>query len=47
MVYKYMVKEKFDLVFYFGDYIYEYGLNEYVLKIGNVCMYNSVEIIML
>lgn len=30
--YKHMAKEKLDLVFHLGDYIYEYGPNEYVSK---------------
>lgn len=32
--YKHMAKEKLDLVFHLGDYIYEYGPNEYVSKTG-------------
>lgn len=43
--YKHMAKEKLDLVFHLGDYIYEYGPNEYVSKTGNVRTHNSAEII--
>ncbi|AKE22072.1 MULTISPECIES: alkaline phosphatase PhoD [Bacillus] len=45
--YKHMAKEKLDLVFHLGDYIYEYGPNEYVSKTGNVRTHNSAEIITL
>ena len=41
--YKHMAKEKLDLVFHLGDYIYEYGPNEYV-KTGNVRTHSSAEV---
>lgn len=45
--YKHMAKEDLDLVFHLGDYIYEYGPNEYVASTGNVRVHNSPEIITL
>lgn len=45
--YEHMAKEKLDLVFHLGDYIYEYGPNEYVSKSGNVRTHNGPEIITL
>lgn len=45
--YKHMSKEDLDLVFHLGDYIYEYGPNEYVSNTGNVRTHNSPEIITL
>jgi alkaline phosphatase D len=43
--YKHMAREDLDLVFHLGDYIYEYGPNEYVSFTGNVRTHNSPEII--
>ncbi|OQP07765.1 alkaline phosphatase [Geobacillus sp. 46C-IIa] len=43
--YKHMARENLDLVFHLGDYIYEYGPNEYVSFTGNVRTHNSPEII--
>ncbi|PLT29475.1 alkaline phosphatase [Peribacillus deserti] len=45
--YKHMAKEDLDLVFHLGDYIYEYGPNEYISPTGNVRVHNSPEIITL
>ncbi|WP_085524502.1 alkaline phosphatase D family protein [Tuberibacillus sp. Marseille-P3662] len=42
--YKHMAKEDLDLVLHLGDYIYEYGPNEYVASTGNVRSHNSPEI---
>lgn len=42
-----MAKEKLDLVFHLGDYIYEYGPNEYVSKTGNVRTHSGPEIMSL
>lgn len=42
--YKHMAKEDLDLVFHLGDYIYEYGPNEYVAKSGNVRDHKGPEI---
>ncbi|WP_173917488.1 alkaline phosphatase [Halobacillus sp. Marseille-Q1614] len=42
--YKHMAKEELDLVFHLGDYIYEYGPNEYVAGTGNVRMHKGPEI---
>ncbi|SEA25597.1 alkaline phosphatase D [Thalassobacillus cyri] len=42
--YKHMAKEDLDLVFHLGDYIYEYGPNEYVAKTGNVRTHKGPEI---
>ncbi|WP_079527048.1 alkaline phosphatase D family protein [Halobacillus hunanensis] len=42
--YKHMAKENLDLVFHLGDYIYEYGPNEYVSGTGNVRDHNGPEI---
>ncbi|MBY0097236.1 alkaline phosphatase D family protein [Mesobacillus maritimus] len=43
--YKHMANEDLDLVFHLGDYIYEYGANEYVASGGNVRTHNGEEII--
>lgn len=45
--YQHMAKEKLDLVFHLGDYIYEYGPNEYVSKTGNVRTHSGPEIMSL
>ncbi|MBM7587712.1 alkaline phosphatase D [Bacillus pakistanensis] len=45
--YKHMAKEDLDLVFHLGDYIYEYGPNEYVASTGNVRSHSGPEIISL
>jgi alkaline phosphatase D len=45
--YKHMAKEDLDLVFHLGDYIYEYGPNEYVANTGNVRSHSGPEIISL
>ncbi|MGJ7919104.1 alkaline phosphatase D family protein [Neobacillus sp. LXY-4] len=45
--YKHLAKEDLDLVFHLGDYIYEYGANEYLSPTGNVRAHNSDEIITL
>ncbi|PLR77422.1 alkaline phosphatase [Bacillus sp. V3-13] len=45
--YQHMAKEELDLVFHLGDYIYEYGPNEYVAPTGNVRTHNSPEIVTL
>ncbi|WP_158734815.1 alkaline phosphatase [Alteribacillus sp. YIM 98480] len=45
--YKHMAKEDLDLVFHLGDYIYEYGPNEYVAGTGNVRSHNGPEIMTL
>ncbi|MDQ0220431.1 alkaline phosphatase [Peribacillus cavernae] len=45
--YKHMAKEDLDLVFHLGDYIYEYGPNEYISASGNTRTHNSPEIITL
>ncbi|WP_174614554.1 alkaline phosphatase D family protein [Virgibacillus ihumii] len=45
--YKHMAKEDLDLVFHLGDYIYEYGPNEYVSGSGNVRTHSGPEIITL
>ncbi|MGI8315947.1 alkaline phosphatase D family protein [Halobacillus mangrovi] len=42
--YKHMAKEDLDLVFHLGDYIYEYGPNEYVSRTGNVRTHKGPEI---
>ncbi|MFD2680288.1 alkaline phosphatase D family protein [Bacillus seohaeanensis] len=42
--YKHMAKEDLDLVFHLGDYIYEYGPNEYVASSGNVRTHSGPEI---
>ncbi|GGB52804.1 alkaline phosphatase D [Lentibacillus populi] len=42
--YKHMAKEDLDLVFHLGDYIYEYGPNEYVSGSGNVRTHSGPEI---
>ncbi|WP_413303481.1 alkaline phosphatase [Bacillus sp. 1P10SD] len=34
--YQHLAKEELDLVFHLGDYIYEYGPNEYIASTGNV-----------
>ncbi|WP_210366189.1 alkaline phosphatase [Bacillus sp. REN3] len=45
--YKHMAKEDLDLVFHLGDYIYEYGANEYLSPTGNVRTHKGQEIITL
>ncbi|HWO98031.1 MAG TPA: alkaline phosphatase [Bacillus sp. (in: firmicutes)] len=45
--YEHMAKEELDLVFHLGDYIYEYGPNEYVSSTGNVRTHSGPEIITL
>ncbi|MEH7480278.1 alkaline phosphatase [Neobacillus drentensis] len=45
--YKHMAKEDLDLVFHVGDYIYEYGTNEYLSPTGNVRAHKGDEIIAL
>lgn len=45
--YKHMAKEDLDLVFHLGDYIYEYGPNEYISPTGNVRVHSGPEIISL
>ncbi|KAB7705573.1 alkaline phosphatase [Bacillus aerolatus] len=45
--YQHMAKEDLDLVFHLGDYIYEYGPNEYVSPTGNVRSHSGPEIITL
>lgn len=42
--YKHMAKEDLDFVFHLGDYIYEYGPNEYVSGSGNVRTHSGPEI---
>jgi alkaline phosphatase D len=42
--YRHMAREELDLVIHLGDYIYEYGPDEYVSKTGNVRHHNSPEI---
>jgi alkaline phosphatase D len=42
--YKHMAKEDLDLVFHLGDYIYEYGPDEYVASTGNVRTHKGPEI---
>nr|WP_257350945.1 alkaline phosphatase [Pseudalkalibacillus decolorationis] len=45
--YRHMAEEDLDLVIHLGDYIYEYGPNEYVAKTGNVRTHSGPEIITL
>ncbi|MCH6269465.1 MULTISPECIES: alkaline phosphatase D family protein [Neobacillus] len=45
--YKHLAKEDLDLVFHLGDYIYEYGTNEYLSPTGNVRAHQGDEIITL
>ncbi|WP_085505873.1 alkaline phosphatase D family protein [Thalassobacillus devorans] len=45
--YKHMAKEELDLVFHLGDYIYEYGPDEYVAATGNVRTHKGPEIMTL
>ncbi|WP_156288437.1 alkaline phosphatase D family protein [Oceanobacillus salinisoli] len=45
--YKHMAEEKLDLAIHLGDYIYEYGPNEYVASTGNVRTHSGPEIISL
>ncbi|CDQ41958.1 MULTISPECIES: alkaline phosphatase D family protein [Virgibacillus] len=45
--YKHMAEEKLDFVIHLGDYIYEYGPNEYVATTGNVRTHSSPEIMSL
>jgi alkaline phosphatase D len=42
--YRRMSEEDLDLVVHLGDYIYEYGPNQYVAQSGNVRTHNSPEI---
>ncbi len=42
--YKHMAKEDLDMVFHLGDYIYEYGPNEYIAPTGNVRVHSGPEI---
>ncbi|MBD1383344.1 alkaline phosphatase D family protein [Metabacillus arenae] len=42
--YQHMAKEDLDIVFHLGDYIYEYGPNEYVSGSGNVRTHSGPEI---
>jgi len=42
--YKHMANEDLDLVFHLGDYIYEYGPNEYISPTGNVRTHSGPEI---
>ncbi|WP_026560870.1 alkaline phosphatase [Bacillus sp. J37] len=42
--YKHMAKEDLDIVFHLGDYIYEYGPNEYISATGNVRVHSGPEI---
>lgn len=42
--YKHMAKEDLDMVFHLGDYIYEYGPNEYISSTGNVRVHSGPEI---
>ncbi|WP_221567905.1 alkaline phosphatase [Alkalihalobacillus sp. TS-13] len=45
--FRHMSEEKLDLIFHLGDYIYEYGPNEYISKTGNVRTHHGPEIITL
>ncbi|MBI0579905.1 alkaline phosphatase [Neobacillus cucumis] len=45
--YQHLAKEDLDVVFHLGDYIYEYGANEYVAANGNVRTHIGQEIITL
>ncbi|MGG1397434.1 alkaline phosphatase [Bacillus salipaludis] len=45
--YQHLAKEDLDVVFHLGDYIYEYGANEYVAGTGNVRTHIGQEIITL
>lgn len=45
--YQHMAEEELDLVIHLGDYIYEYGPNEYVSPTGNVRAHSGPEIITL
>ena len=42
--YRYISEEDLDLVVHLGDYIYEYGIDEYVAPSGNVRHHNSQKI---
>ncbi|WP_237389744.1 alkaline phosphatase D family protein [Bacillus sp. USDA818B3_A] len=42
--YQHLAKEDLDLVFHLGDYIYEYGANEYIASTGNVRTHSGPEI---
>ncbi len=42
--YRRLAEEDLDVVFHLGDYIYEYGPNEYVATGGNVRVHNSPEV---
>ncbi|WP_420491248.1 alkaline phosphatase D family protein, partial [Neobacillus drentensis] len=42
--FKHLAKEDLDLVFHLGDYIYEYGPNEYIASTGNVRTHSGPEI---
>ncbi|MBN8203719.1 alkaline phosphatase D family protein [Bacillus sp. NTK034] len=43
--YQHMAKENLDFVIHLGDYIYEYGPNEYISPTGNVRHHSGPEII--
>lgn len=45
--YRHMANEDLDFVFHLGDYIYEYGPNEYVSPTGNVRTHHGPEILTL
>lgn len=45
--YQHMAKENLDFVIHLGDYIYEYGPNEYISPSGNVRHHSGPEIISL
>lgn len=45
--YQHMAKENLDFVIHLGDYIYEYGPNEYISPTGNVRHHSGQEIISL
>ncbi|WP_394581929.1 alkaline phosphatase [Cytobacillus firmus] len=45
--YQHMAKENLDFIIHLGDYIYEYGPNEYISPTGNVRHHSGPEIISL
>lgn len=45
--YQHMAKENLDLVIHLGDYIYEYGPNEYISPTGNIRHHSGPEIVTL
>ncbi|EIT86442.1 phosphodiesterase/alkaline phosphatase D [Fictibacillus macauensis ZFHKF-1] len=45
--YHHMAKEKLDFVLHLGDYIYEYGPNEYISPTGNIRTHHSEEVMTL